>query len=745
MKIYTSDYVQNVNNCLFEKEVEVNDTESLKRAVSHDYSCALYKDHYRAVNNFLEADSIGMDCDNDHTDNEEEWATVEKLKSVFNGVEFGIHYSRSHMKEKNGKKARPKFHVIFPISRINDPKEYTELKKKLFEIFPEFDSNALDAARLFFGTSSPECEYIKGDMNLTDFMFFYESRKPKTISMGNRNSTMSHYASRIIKKLGDTNEAYNAFIEESNKCEPPLDREELERIWASAKKFYKNTVLNDETYINPEEYNDCVSYKPNDFSDCGQAEVLAKYFSNELRYSPATRYIRYKENYWQETEPGSQAVAQELTRRQLIEAEGDIKKYSGELERIGVMNKIASVPKTKVETVLNDDEYEVYKKYEEAISYYKYAIKRRESNNITSTLKEARPMLEIKPNDLDSDPYLLCTPYATYDLKKGTSGARVHSPEDFITKITSVSPSEKGKDIWEKSLNTIFAKDPELIDYVQEVCGLAAIGKIAVEALIVSYGEGGNGKSTFWNTVFRVLGLYAGKISADALTVNCKRNIKPEMAEAKGKRLLIASESQEGARLDDSIVKQLCSTDEIYAEKKYKDPFFYTPSHTLVLYTNHLPRVSGNDDGIWDRIIVIPFNNRLRGGDEDIKNYADYLYENAGEYVLYWIIEGAKKVIENNYIINTPDVVKEAIENYREKNDWFHHFLEDCCETGDNLEESSSELYNRYKEYTRETNEFTRSTADFYDALEKNNFKRVIRKNKRFFRGIKVRSEFLAD
>ncbi len=210
-----------------------------------------------------------------------------------------------------------------------------------------------------------------------------------------------------------------------------------------------------------------MSYKPNDFSDCGQAEVLAKYFSNELRYSPATRYIRYKENYWQETEPGSQAVAQELTRRQLIEAQGDIKKYSDELERIGVMNKIASVPKTKVETVLNDDEYEVYKKYEEAISYYKYAIKRRESNNITSTLKEARPMLEIKPNDLDSDPYLLCTPYATYDLKKGTSGARVHSPEDFITKITSVSPSEKGKDIWEKSLNTIFAKDPELIDYVQ--------------------------------------------------------------------------------------------------------------------------------------------------------------------------------------------------------------------------------------------------------------------------------------
>jgi len=58
---------------------------------------------------------------------------------------------------------------------------------------------------------------------------------------------------------------------------------------------------------------------------------------------------------------------------------------------------------------------------------------------------------------------------------------------------------------------------------------------------------------------------------------------------------------------DTSIVKQLCSTDEVTAEKKYKDPFKYVPTHTLVLYTNHLPRVGANDDGIWRRLIVIPF------------------------------------------------------------------------------------------------------------------------------------------
>ena len=160
------------------------------------------------------------------------------------------------------------------------------------------------------------------------------------------------------------------------------------------------------------------------------------------------------------------------------------------------------------------------------------------------------------------------------------------------------------------------------------ICGLAAIGKVYVEALIIAYGDGRNGKSTFWNAISRVLGLYSGNISADTLTVGCRRNIKPEMAEVKGKRLLIAAEMQEGARLNDSTVKQLCSTDDVFAEKKYKDPFSFKPCHTLVLYTNHLPRVSASDDGIWRRLIVIPFNAKITGS-SDIKNYSEYLYDNA--------------------------------------------------------------------------------------------------------------------
>ncbi len=149
----------------------------------------------------------------------------------------------------------------------------------------------------------------------------------------------------------------------------------------------------------------------------------------------------------------------------------------------------------------------------------------------------------------------------------------------------------------------------------------------------------------------RTLGSYSGSISADALTVGCKRNVKPEMAELKGKRLVIAAELEEGVRLNTSIVKQLCSTDEITAEKKYKDPFKFTPTHTIVLYTNHLPRVGANDDGTWRRLIVIPFGAKIHGK-SDIKNYADYLYETQVERFCPGLLRALRKpsIIISRYL-----------------------------------------------------------------------------------------------
>ena len=271
--------------------------------------------------------------------------------------------------------------------------------------------------------------------------------------------------------------------------------------------------------------------------------------------------------------------------------------------------------------------------------------------------------------------------------------------------MTAFSPSDDGKKEWLDTLDRIFEKDSELIDYVQQIAGLCAIGNVYLEELIISYGVGSNGKSTFWNSIAGALGSYSGNISADTLTIGCKRNVKPELAEAKGKRLLIAAELEEGMRLNTSTVKQLCSTDEIFAEKKYKDPFSFKPSHTLVLYTNHLPKVGAMDDGIWRRLIVIPFNAKI-SGKSDIKNYSEFLIKNSGGYIVKWIIEGAKKAIDNHFRLKNPKVVQNAIDKYKQDNDWMSHFLDACCELGTGLEEKSGDVYFAYRSYCSRTGEF---------------------------------------
>ena len=575
--IYSADVTGNPGNCSYPHKHVVLDEASLKAAVCHDYACAEYQNSYRNGDNFIGSDCLPVDCDNDHSENPEDWITPEDVLQQFPGVTFAVHFSRFNMREKNGKAARPKFHVLFPIDYVTDPTLYSDMKKLVNSIFPYFDTNALDAARFFFGTTAAEVALYPGRMNLTDFLEEddFDTELPDggfgqstVIPEGSRNATMSRFAGRVIKKYGDTDEAYQAFLDEAAKCVPPLENSELNTIWHSAQRFFSR-IREQAGYVPPEAYNDPSSYKPEDYSDVGQAEVMARYFSGELRYSPATHFIRYSDHYWQESEPGAQAVAHELTRRQMKEANRDLMNALVKMKNNGAQTILDGTSKAKAEQLMSDEQLQAFQEFLQAKAYQTFVIKRRDSKYITSALKESHPMLEISPRDLDADCFALNTPEATYDLRKGMAGAREHSPEDFITKITSVTPGQKGQKIWQDCLDLIFQHNQELIDYVQMICGLAAIGKVYVEALIIAYGDGRNGKSTFWNAVSRVLGLYSDNISADTLTVGCKRNVKPELAEAKGKRMIIAAELEEGMRLNTSNVKQLCSTDEIYAELTY--------------------------------------------------------------------------------------------------------------------------------------------------------------------------------
>ena len=217
---------ENIENARkYPHKFEVTDTASFAEAVSRDYVCAEYMNHYRNGENFLGSDCLPVDCDNDHSENPADWVTPADVQAAFPGITFAVHYSRFHMREKNSKSARPKFHVLFPIEYMTDATAYSEMKKLVNTIFTYFDTKALDAARFFFGTANPEVELHPGEMTLSEYLSAedFDADMPsgshggtQVIPEGSRNATMSRFAGRVIKKYGDSEEAFECFLEEAN-------------------------------------------------------------------------------------------------------------------------------------------------------------------------------------------------------------------------------------------------------------------------------------------------------------------------------------------------------------------------------------------------------------------------------------------------------------------------------------------------------------------------------------------------
>ena len=733
--IYQADCLHNKVNCIYPNKVVVTTEADMAKVQSRDHVCAEYKNNTRSKDNFILSDNIPMDCDNDHSDDPAKWITPELLDELLPDVPYILVFSRNHMKAKNGVSARPRFHVYFQIHLIHDADSYAALKRKIHAAFPFFDDNALDAARFLYGSPGSEVLWHEGSLFIEDFLTLTAKA---AIPQGKRNATMSHYAGKLVKRFGVTDAAYTKFLEEAAECDPPLDQEELDKIWSSASKFYKK-VSSAPDYIPPDEYTGG-SLRPDDFSDIGEARTFAAVYEGEVCYTEATGFLRNNEIYWMESRQRPIAAMMEHTDAQLEEAGNEIEAALQRLEDLGISRGTAMAGGKKLLEGMTSDQAEAYGAYQTAKTYYAFVMKYRNMKSLKPAMEAAMPLLEKQPDELDSNPFLLNTPLCTYNLTEGLTGTKDHDPQDYITKVTTVSPDDVGTDIWKNTLDLIFCGDTDLIDYVQRIVGMAVIGKVYIEALIIAYGEGRNGKSTFWNAIARVLGSYAGNMSADALTVGCKRNVKPEMAELKGKRLIIAAELEEGMRLNTSVIKQLCSTDAVYAEKKYKAPFSFIPSHTLVLYTNHLPKVGASDAGTWRRLIVIPFNAKIEG-DSDIKNFADYLVDHAGGAILSWIIEGSRMVIAEGFNIKPPKVVRDAVAAYREDNDWLGKFLEESCVIGAAYQEKSGELYKAYRTYCINMHEYTRSTGDFYAALEQLGYHKKKLKNGIMIFGLMLKTD----
>lgn len=256
-------------NTSYPFSTSITSLDELKEAVQYDHVCAKYADGknnrgntvkaYRSKKTFLSSDCLAMDCDNTNANPlendvpEDNWKTPADVAAAFPDVPFYVVYSRNHMKEKDGKSARPRFHVYFPMGEVKSVDIYEKLKSEVYKRFPSFDDNAIDAARFFFGVENPEVEYFGGNTRIDDFIF-RANTLPEIIPSGSRNATLLSYGSKYLKRFGESEKAYQLFLDTAERCDEPLNDEELKQIWSNALNFYHSTVETDPSYLTPDEF-----------------------------------------------------------------------------------------------------------------------------------------------------------------------------------------------------------------------------------------------------------------------------------------------------------------------------------------------------------------------------------------------------------------------------------------------------------------------------------------------------------
>ena len=366
------------------------------------------------------------------------------------------------------------------------------------------------------------------------------------------------------------------------------------------------------------------------------------------------------------------------------------------------------------------------------------AIGRYRSNNsienFVKSLKNVEGVavgLEIFDLDLE----LINLQNGTYDL--ATHAFNGADPTDRITKIAGVRyDPEANAPRFRDFIQQIFEDNDEVIGFVQRLFGLCLSGSTPEHLLPVLYGTGRNGKSVLMNIMQRVLGDYASP--ADRRVVSAKTGnagtASPELMQLKGVRFAVVGETNDGNRLNEAQVKYITGGDTITARPLYGQQVTFSPQFKIMLVTNYMPRITGSDNGIWRRVVLIPFTYTVP--DEEVDPNLEHTLWSEASGILNWLLDGYR-TYQTDGRLRIPKVIKLATETYRNEEDLVIEFLDTKCEIGEDFRSTTAELYASYAEYCKSLKEWPVSKRTFSERLS-DKFTRSRTSKDRGFEGVRL-------
>jgi putative DNA primase/helicase len=334
-------------------------------------------------------------------------------------------------------------------------------------------------------------------------------------------------------------------------------------------------------------------------------------------------------------------------------------------------------------------------------------------------LASSERSIMVKPDAFDVDPMLLNTLNCVIDLRDGTPYEH-DKARRLMKQIGTEYDPDAQCPAWKAYLEKIMDGNTNLILFLQKALGYSLTGLTNEQVVFFLHGSGSNGKSTFLETIRYILGDYSKNTpTSTIMRRGDSSGVNNDVARLPGVRLVTAVETDEGQQLSEATIKSITGGDTIVARFLFGEFFEFKPTFKLWLACNHLPTITGTDNGIWRRIRRIPFTVKIREDEKDPQLPAKLQAEAPG--ILNWMINGCLLWQEDG--LGIPDEIAEANKEYQSEMDTLAAFIQECCvTTSSNLKAPATDLYKAYQQWSDSSGEKTLSQTAFGKKLAERGF-----------------------
>lgn len=351
----------------------------------------------------------------------------------------------------------------------------------------------------------------------------------------------------------------------------------------------------------------------------------------------------------------------------------------------------------------------------------------------TIEMAAAEPGMSVAdPSAFDSDHDLLGVAGGAIDLRTGMWIAP--SPHHRISKSVSVRYDPKARcPRFEAFLAEILANCEEVM-FVQRFAGYTLTGHVDEEAFLFMQGAGANGKSVLANILSWVLGDYAVTVGSELLSVTKHESeVSRLKVRLRGARMALVNEVGQNDTFNDQRVKEIVSREAISARFLYGEAFDFPPTHKLWVRGNHRPAVLDSGDGMWRRLILLPFLRQF-DAQERINDLDRQLFEEEGSGILNWCTAGCLEWRKHR--LNIPPSISRETAQYRDETDVVAEWIDADCEKGSELRCRVSTIYESYRSYFHTVGMSPKSQVGFTRMMGTRGFRRRSSNGKSYLEGI---------